>query len=75
MKDVNVKLKYKTMNEASEILMELGVTASDEAIQAMISYAKLKCKEQRSLCAETPSDGLSDKQREDIVNAHEPNWL
>jgi hypothetical protein len=63
------------MNEAAEILMELGVTASDEAIQAMMSYAKLKCKEQRLLCAENPSDGLSDKQREDIINAPEPNWL
>jgi hypothetical protein len=61
--------------EAAEILMDLGVTASSEAIQAMISYAKLKCKEQRRLCAENVSDGLSDKQWNDVVNAPEPNWL
>jgi hypothetical protein len=59
----------------SEILMEFGVTASDEAIQAVIEYAKEKCREQRVICSEITTDGLSDKQYDDILNAIEPNWL
>ena len=55
--------------------MEFGVTASDEAIQAVLEYAKEKCREQRVICSEITSDGLSDKQYDEILNASEPNWL
>jgi len=41
----------------------------------LIELCKIITKEQRKLCSENPSDGLSEKQYNDVLNSPEPDFL